>query len=88
MANTSSAKKAQRVALRRRFINGRRKKGMKDAVKDISKLIAGKDTKAAIAMLPALQKAIDKATKQGIIKANAASRMKSKISKRIAVLGT
>ena len=86
MANTSSAKKAQRVALRRRLINGRRKKGMKDAVKDISKLILGKDEKAANAMLPALQKAIDKATKQGIIKKNAAARMKSKISKRVYAL--
>jgi len=84
MANTSSAKKAERVALRRRIINTRRKKGMKDAVKDISKLVAGKDAKAALAMLPALQQAVDKAVKQGVIKANTAARMKSKIAKRVA----
>jgi len=57
---------------------------MKDAVKDISKLVAGKDAKAAIALLPALQQAVDKAVKQGVIKANTAARIKSKIAKRVA----
>jgi len=47
MANTSSAKKAQRSALRKRVFNARRKGAMKDAVKEIGKLIAVKDSTKA-----------------------------------------
>jgi len=86
MANTSSAKKAQRASLRRHVFNTRRKKTMKDAVKGISKLIEGKKGKEAEAMLPALYKAIDKAAKRGVVKANTAARMKSRASKRVAAL--
>lgn len=83
MANTSSAKKAQRVAERRRVFNVRRKGTLKDTVKDISKLIASKDVKGAEAMLPALFKAVDKAQKGKIIEKNTAARMKSRIVKSI-----
>lgn len=83
MANTSSAKKAQRAALRRRVFNARRKKTMKDTAKDISKLIIGKKGKEAEAMLPTLYKAIDKAAKRGVVKANTAARMKSRLAKGV-----
>ena len=83
MANTSSAKKAKRAAEKRRIFNLRRKKTMKDSIKDISKLIISKDVKGAIAMLPTFQKAIDKALKTGVIKRNTAARMKSRIMKGI-----
>ncbi|OGG77740.1 30S ribosomal protein S20 [Candidatus Kaiserbacteria bacterium RIFCSPLOWO2_01_FULL_54_24] len=86
MARTSSAKKAQRVALRRRVFNARRKGTMKDAVKDVAKLIAKKDKTGAVALLPALYKAIDKAAKNGTINKNTASRMKSRITKRAQAL--
>ena len=86
MANTSSAKKAQRASLRRHVFNTRRKKTMKDTVKGISKLIEGKKGKEAEAMLPALYQAIDKAAKRGVVKANTAARMKSRASKRVAAL--
>jgi small subunit ribosomal protein S20 len=85
MANTSSAKKAQRVALRRRVINSRRKSAMKDAVKGIGKALTAKSADA-MNMLPTLQKAIDKAVKKGTLHANTAARMKSRIAKRIAAL--
>jgi len=83
MANTTSAKKAQRTALRRRVFNARRKGTMKDAVKEISKMIQAKQADKAAALLPVFQKAVDKATKNGVIKANAAARIKSRIAKRI-----
>lgn len=83
MANTSSAKKAQRGALRRRVFNARRKSAMKDMVKEISKLVGEKNAEKAVALLPATQGAIDKAAKQGVIKANAAARIKARIAKRI-----
>jgi small subunit ribosomal protein S20 len=86
MAKTSSAKKAYRVSLRRKVFNARRKKTMKDSVKETSKLIASKDAKAASAALPSLYKSIDKARKNGTIKKNTASRMKSRIAKRLAAI--
>ncbi len=86
MANTSSAKKAQRVAERRRVYNARRKGTLKDTIKDISKLITSKDAKKAEAMLPALFRAVDKAQKGKIIEKNTAARMKSRIVKGIRAL--
>jgi ribosomal protein S20 len=69
MAKTSSAKKALRVSTRRKVFNIRRKKVMKDAVKETG--------------MPALYKAIDKAAKHGTIKKNTAARMKSRIAKHL-----
>ncbi|MBI2612960.1 30S ribosomal protein S20 [Candidatus Kaiserbacteria bacterium] len=88
MANTSSAKKAQRAAEKRRVFNERRKKAMKDVVKDVSKLISAKKGKEAEAMLSTLYKALDKAAKGGTIKKNTAARMKSRISKRIRAIAS
>lgn len=87
MAKIKSAKKAQRVALRKRVFNMRRTKAMKDAVKKVSKLIGEKDGKGAEAMLSTLYKALDKAVKGGIIKKNAAARTKSRVAKRIRAIG-
>ncbi len=83
MANTTSAKKAQRVSERRYVFNARRKKAMKDNVKTVSKFVAAKKGKDAEKSLPALFKAIDKAAKNGTIKKNTASRMKSRLSKQV-----
>lgn len=78
MANTSSAKKASRVELRRRVFNARRSKAMKDAVKDLMKTKKGES-------LAATYQAIDKAAKRGIIKKNTAARMKSRVARAVAV---
>lgn len=84
MAKTTSAKKALRVSRRRKVFNVRRKKTMKEAVKETGKLILAKSVKAAESSMPALYKAIDKAAKHGTIKKNTAARMKSRIAKRFA----
>ena len=83
MANTKSAKKAERVSKRRRVFNARRKKAMKDTVKNVSKLVTAKNVKDAEKALPALYKALDKAAKSGTIKKNTAARMKSRIAKSL-----
>lgn len=77
MANTSSAKKANRVADRRRVFNLRRSKAMKDAVKDVQKGASAQNLSTAF-------QAIDKALKRGIIKKNTAARMKSRLARRVA----
>lgn len=77
MANTSSAKKAYRVELRRRVFNARRAKAMKDATKKVLKSADAKDLAGAY-------QAIDKAAKRGIIKKNTAARMKSRMARKVA----
>ncbi len=83
MAKTTSAKKAHRVAARRYVFNARRKKTMKDEVRTVGKLVDTKKTADAEKALPALYKAIDKAAKNGTIKKNTASRMKSRMIQRL-----
>lgn len=86
MANTSSAKKAYRASERRRVFNARRKKAMKESVKEVQKFIHAKNAKDAVVSLPKLYQAIDKAAKNGIIKPNTAARMKSRLTKRVTSL--
>ena len=56
---------------------------MKDEIKNFLKLISAKDIEAAEKSLASLYKAIDKATKRGIIKKNNALRKKSRLTKKI-----
>jgi small subunit ribosomal protein S20 len=83
MANTSSAKKANRGALKKRVFNARRKRVMKSTVKDFE-TFARKGAKDATGKMPEMFQAIDKAAKRGIIKKNTAARMKSRLSKLVA----
>ncbi|MBA3550748.1 30S ribosomal protein S20 [Patescibacteria group bacterium] len=83
MPITSSAKKALRASKTKRVYNQRRKEDMGDVVKKIKKFVTDKNTKEALALLGAAYKAIDKAAKTNLIKKNAASRKKSRLSKLI-----
>lgn len=74
MPNLDNAKKALRVAARKRVLNDRRRRDMKTAVK------SAKITKTKDDLSKAFQ-AIDKALKRGIIKKNTAARKKSRLSK-------
>ena len=81
MPITKSAKKALRQSIRRKKINLRRKKKMKDNVKEIKKLKSAGKTEEALKLLSQAYKAIDKAAKRGVIKKNTASRKKSRLTK-------
>lgn len=83
MPITSSAKKALRSSKRKREFNVARKDKMKSAIKEYKKLISEKKMKEAEAFLPKVYKEIDKATKGGVIKKNAASRKKSRFAKKL-----
>ncbi|MFH1402366.1 MAG: 30S ribosomal protein S20 [Patescibacteria group bacterium] len=78
-----SAKKALRGSQRKRVFNLRRKKAMKEATKIVRVLVADKKKDEANAKLAIAYKAIDKATKRGVIKKNTASRKKSYLSRTI-----
>ncbi len=83
MPITTSAKKALRSSARKAVFNARRKKNVVDTVKEVKKLIASKDKKGALKLLPAAYKAIDKAAKGKTIYKNTASRKKSRLAQSI-----
>ena len=78
-----SAKKALRSSKRKRTFNLKRKSTIANAIKDYKKLVSAKKLDEAEKMLPALQKAIDKAAKGGVIKTKNAARKKSRLIKVI-----
>ena len=81
MPITSSAKKAHRASLRKSVFNLRRKRAMKEAIKNIEKLLEDDKKKEAAKVLPLAYKAIDKAAKRGVIKQKTAARNKSRLAK-------
>lgn len=81
MPITKSAKKALRVSDRKRSINDRTKKVLKEGVKNIQKLTTAKKWKEANGSLANAYAVIDKAAKKGIIKKNTASRRKSRLAR-------
>ncbi len=83
MPITKGAAKAHRASLNKRLFNERRKRTMREVVKDIRELVASGDTKTAAAKLPEAYKAIDKAAKRGVIKDNTAARKKSRLAAAI-----
>lgn len=80
MPITKSAKKTVRGSLRKKALNDRRKRAMKEAIKKIEKLAKG-DKAEALKMLSSAFQAIDKAAKRGVIKKNNAARKKSRLSR-------
>ncbi|MFZ2152352.1 MAG: 30S ribosomal protein S20 [Minisyncoccia bacterium] len=84
MAITKGAKKAIRQGDRKRGMNLRRQKVMKETVKEVSKLVSANKKAEAQKGLSAAFKALDKAAKRGVIKKNTASRKKSRLAKAIA----
>ncbi len=79
MPITTSAKKALRGSKRKREFNIVKKELLNKAVKKVKKLIVEKKTKEALAMMPEVQKIIDKSVKTGLLKRNTAARKKSRI---------
>ncbi|HNW71416.1 MAG TPA: 30S ribosomal protein S20 [Candidatus Paceibacterota bacterium] len=77
-----SAKKAIRVSARKKAVNDRRKRTMKDVIKKIEKL-SKTDKKEAEQTLSSAFQVIDKAAKRGIIKKNNAARKKSRLSRLV-----
>ena len=80
MAITSSAKKVIRASAKKRVFNLRRKEALHETTKSFLKALAAKDVAGAEKLLPLAYKAIDKAMKRGVIKANTAARKKSRLA--------
>ncbi len=83
MPTKESAKKELRKAKKRRVLNLQRQKIMKNALKNIKKLILAGKKDEAKKLLSVTYQAIDKAAKRGVIKKNAAARKKSRLMKSL-----
>jgi small subunit ribosomal protein S20 len=83
MANTSSAKKATRVAARRSKINQARRARVKTFVRTVEEAIAKADKSAAEAAFKAAQPEIARASNRKVMHKNAASRKISRLARRI-----
>lgn len=78
-----SAKKYLRASKKRAAQNLKIKKVFKDAVKKLNELVKTGKIEDAKKMMPAVQKALDKAAKVGVIAKNTAARKKSRLSKML-----
>ncbi len=81
MPITKSAKKALRGSLRKKAVNDRTKKLLKEEIKSVEKLVKEKKMPEAKKALSKAYSVIDKAMKNGVIKKNTASRRKSRLSR-------
>jgi small subunit ribosomal protein S20 len=86
MANHISALKRIRQTARRTEINRRSKARLRHQIRAMRKIVAGKDAKAAEALLPKTFSVIDRSAKLGLIKKNTAARYKSKLHLRVKAL--
>ncbi len=86
MAQHASAEKQMRQSQKRRARNRQNLSQLKTQVKKLRAAIAEGDAKAAQALLPATVGQIDKAAKKGVVHDNAASRYKSRLTRKVRAL--
>jgi len=86
MANTSSAKKAARKAIRRTAINKARHTNMKSKVRAVEEAIASGNAEAARTALKAAEPALVRTAQKGVIHKRTASRKVSRLTARIKAL--
>jgi len=84
--NIRSAEKRLRQSEKRRGMNRARKSAFRRIVKELKALVASGDRDAAQALIPALNKALDKAAKHNAIHKNKADRIKSQWARRVQAL--
>ena len=86
MANTSSAKKAARKAVRRTEINKARRTRLKSEVRKVEEAIAAGDRSAAEAALASAEPVLARTAQKGIIHQRTASRKVSRLAARVRAL--
>lgn len=83
MANLNAAKKSIRADARKRVFNDRKRRVLRESVKEFTDFVKEKKTEEASKLLPKVYEAIDKAAKKGLIKKNTAARKKSRLTKLV-----
>ena len=83
MANTTSAKKAARQAVRRTEVNKSRRTRLKNEVKSVETAIATGDKASALAALKAAEPVLVRNAQKGVVHKKTASRKVSRLTKRV-----
>lgn len=86
MANTKSAKRAARVAVRRTEVNKSRRTRVKSSIRDVEEALAAGDKTAAQAALKAAEPLLMRAAQKGVVHKKSASRKVSRLSARLKAL--
>jgi small subunit ribosomal protein S20 len=84
MPVTKTTKRRPAQIERRRVVNSKRIIEMRKLIKEANALLTANKVEDAEKLLPKIYKALDKATKRGVIKKNTASRKKSRMTKKVA----
>jgi len=80
MANTRSAAKQARAAIRRRTLNRSQMTTVRASEKKIRSLVKAGNADEAAKLLPKFQSQIDRAAKKGVVHKNTASRHKQRVA--------
>jgi small subunit ribosomal protein S20 len=88
MANTKSAKKAARQAVRRTEVNKARRSRMRTYVRKVEEALEAGNAVEALAAMKLAEPELAKAQQRGVLHANTASRKISRLVRRIRVLAT
>ena len=83
MANTSSAKKAARVATRRQAVNKNRLSRVRSMVRGVEEALAKGDKVAAAAALASAAPELARGAQKGVMHRNTASRKISRLTRRV-----
>lgn len=83
MANSAQARKRARQAVRNRERNVAQRSYMRTTVKNVLKAVEAGDKAAAETAFSKAVPALDKAGRKGLIHANKAARLKSRLVKRL-----
>ena len=83
MANTSSAKKAARVATRRQAVNKNRLSRVRSKVRSVEEAIATGDKAVALKALAAATPELARGAQKGVMHKNTASRKVSRLAARV-----
>jgi small subunit ribosomal protein S20 len=86
VAHHASALKAQRQTIKRKARNRANVSKLKSAVKKLRAAIAKGDAEAVKTLLPLTVSEIDRASKKGVVHDNAASRYKSRLTRKVNAL--
>jgi small subunit ribosomal protein S20 len=83
VANTSSAKKAARQAVRRTAVNKTRRTRTRSSVRKVEEALAAGDKTAALLALKAAEPQLMRTAQKGLLHKNSAARKVSRLTSRI-----
>jgi small subunit ribosomal protein S20 len=88
MPNTKSAKRAERVTLRRTEVNKARRSRMKTMVRNVEQALATGNQEAAAAALKEAEPILMRSAQKGVVHKRSAARKVSRLAKRVKALSS